>query len=101
VEAVPAPPLPHPERGKERPPLFRTEVTSPAGKEHRFLHVLPITDRPEGTRAAPAPARWARKGDRLEATTGDGASASRGQPARRTVELRWDGSLGVVVRNGE
>jgi hypothetical protein len=90
VETIPALPLPQTERGKIGSPIFRSEVKSPAGKQHRFLHVLQITDRG----AAPVSARWTRKGDRLAVTTG-------GSSARRTVELRWDGSPGVVVRSGE
>lgn len=70
--------------GKEGAPLYRTEIISPAGTEHRFLHVFHITDAGAPGRLA---ARWARQGDWLRVEVE--------APRRRTISLRWDGQPGV------
>ncbi len=63
---------------------------APAGTEHRFLHVLHITDRGSPQRVD---SRWERDGDwlrvHLVSTPAGGA---------RRVSLRWDGNPGVQVR---
>jgi hypothetical protein len=74
--------------GKSGAPLYRTEVVAPAGTEHRFLHVMHITDK-----GSPQPAldsRWERDGDwvRVRIQTPAGA---------RDVSLRWDGKPGVRI----
>ncbi len=69
-------------------PLHRTEIASPPGTEHRFLHVLHVTDRDAPGRVE---SRWERDGDwvrvRVQAPGGE-----------KQVSLRWDGKAGVRVR---
>jgi hypothetical protein len=70
------------------PPLTRVEVVAPAGKEHRFLHILQITDANSPQRLV---SRWKRDGSwlRVELQTEQG---------RRQVNLRWDGTPRVQIR---
>jgi hypothetical protein len=63
---------------------YRTEVVSPAGTEHRFLHVLQIRD--TGATAL-RECRWKRDGDRLRVWVNN-----------TEVLLRWDGTPEAVVR---
>jgi hypothetical protein len=67
---------------------YRTEVTAPAGAEHRFLHVMQITDAGAPGRVD---SRWEREGEwlwvRLQTPAGE-----------RRVGLRWDGKPGVRYR---
>jgi hypothetical protein len=70
-------------------PFFRTEITAPAGTEHRFLHVMQITD--EGSAQA-VTSRWERDGEwlRVELETPAG---------KRQVSFRWEGKPGVRYRS--
>lgn len=65
-------------------PLYRTEIAAPAGTEHRFLHVLHITDK-----NAPR---------RLEGSAKRDGDSIHLRVAAKTVLLRWDGGPGVEVR---
>lgn len=69
-------------------PLIRTEIASPHGTEHRFLHVMHITDRGATQRIE---SRWERDGQwlRVRVKTPGG---------ERQLSLRWDGKPGAQVR---
>ena len=71
-------------------PLYRTEITAPAGTEHRFLHVLHITDKDSPRRIESG---WKRDGDRIRVEV---RSTPGGGP--KQVFLRWDGKPGAQVR---
>jgi hypothetical protein len=69
-------------------PIYRTEVVAPAGTEHRFLHVMQITD--EGA-AQQVGSRWERDGEWLRVLV-------RTPAGERQVSLRWDGKPEVRYR---
>lgn len=75
-------------------PMFRTEVAAPAaGTEHRFLHVIQITDKGAPQRTAHHALRdgeWVRV--RVEGA---------GTATPQEVSLRWDGKPGVRVTGTE
>ncbi|MBI2950512.1 heparinase II/III family protein [bacterium] len=66
---------------------FRVEVSGGPGTEHRFLHVLQITD-PEDREDVQA--SWRREEERL-------CVLVRQAGRTREVRLKWDGEVGAVV----
>jgi hypothetical protein len=66
---------------------YRVEISSRAGTEHRFLHVLQVTD-PDDPHQVQA--SWHREGDSLRVVMKQAART-------RTVTLKWNGGVGVIV----
>jgi hypothetical protein len=91
IAHVPTLPLAPVTGGKPGPPLTRTEVVSPPAKEHRFLHVLQITDADNPTQVV---SQWKREGEWLR------VDIQAGNVSRR-VSLRWDGTPNVKIADAQ